>query len=70
MKGFNLSQAGPGGPGGSVSTPTGGQVPSIHSLSSQISNPGNSAAKKSSLTIAPADAITIDMNMKKSPMQR
>ena len=65
MKGFNLST---GGPGGSVSTPSGG-VPSLHSLSSQISNPLNPAAKKSSLTIAPAD-ISIDMNMKKSPMQR
>ena len=68
MKGFNLST---GGPGGSVSTPLGGSggVPSLHSLSSQMSNPMNPAAKKSSLTIAPAD-ITIDMNMKKSPMQR
>ena len=70
MKGFNLSTGGPGG--GSVSTPLGAGtsgVPSLHSLSSQMSNPLNPAAKKSSLTIAPAD-ITIDMNMKKSPMQR
>ena len=71
MKGFNLST---GGPGGGSSTPlgAGGSTsggPSLHSLSSQMSNPLNPAAKKSSLTIAPAD-ITIDMNMKKSPMQR
>ena len=72
IKGFFNST---GGPGGSVSTPLGAGgaasvVPSLHSLSSQMSNPLNPAAKKSSLTIAPAD-ITIDMaNMKKSPMQR
>lgn len=70
MKGFNLST---GGAGGSVSTPLGG-VPSLHSLSTQLSNPANAAmaaggqAKKSSLTIASADVTNIDM--KKSPMQR
>ena len=62
MKGFNLSTG--GGAAGSVSTPLGpGGVPSLHSLSSQVSNPP--AAKKSSLTIADAS-----IDMKKSPMQR
>lgn len=78
MKGFNLSTG--GGAAGSVTTPLGG-VPSLHSLSTQLSNPGSAMAaaasaaaasggqaKKSSLTIASADVTNIDM--KKSPMQR
>ncbi len=65
MKGFNLSSG--GSAAGSVSTPLGG-VPSLHSLTSQASNTLAPAAKKSSLTIA--SDVTIDMNMKKSPMQR
>ena len=64
MKGFHLSS---GGGGGSVTTPLGaGATPLATQLSSTTAQP---PAKKSSLTIASAD-IAIDMNMKKSAMQR
>jgi hypothetical protein len=67
MKGFNLSSQGAGG--GSVSTPVGPVPPFLATLSQQGSiNP--LLAKKSSLTISTSADITIDMNVKKSPMQR
>ena len=66
MKGFGPAS------GGSVTAPLfGNAITTVGAtpLSAQTSNPLPIAAKKSSLTIAPAD-IAIDMTAKKSPMQR
>ena len=66
MKGFGPAS------GGSVTAPLfGNAITTVGAtpLSAQTSNPLPVAAKKSSLTIAPAD-IAIDMTTKKSPMQR
>ena len=74
MKGFNLSSGGAasGNPGG-LPIAGGGNGGGLLSLSAQASNPFPSASavtKKSSLTIAAPADITIDRNVKKSPLQR